>query len=826
VENQAASSRFSCAPDELLCIGLGVVAVSAALVLVFHGTPSIPPLAILCVLSAAAMRFNVEAEDGSTIGAGAQGMVIAAAVVAFRHSSPLFGPLVVGMAGAFWRIPKSRHQWFAVPGNFGMFGLSAVAAASVLALASLGPRPAVVALAGLALPFSLTYAVANGCLMAVYVVLYERVAFKSVLAELKPHLLGAYLPFLFGAFVGELSLRYGLVVFALAAVALVMVQAVFASYRSLIESEREALEGMVAAVGNKDNYTARHSKRVVKFARYMGEHLGMKGRDLARLEQHALMHDIGKIAVPNHVLRKPGKLDTDERELMLVHEPAGAAILSAVPFLQLSAEIAGGHSHKDGFDGPVRASHIVHAADSFDAMTTTRPYRKAHKQEDAFAELRAKVGKDFHPECVEALIAAIEERGEVYGDGYEEEIVQYETPPPAAPLGSTLDDEAKADAVAGRKAEPLPPLEIEPRAQPPRSNDPIKIAVLTSVAFAAALIAATLGAANAIAAPVALGALVALGEVVCLRPIGRAPRPLALVVALVALRATSLPVAIATIVVGTLVGALLREKRVAHTADRLVVALVATMSFAIFDRVGPGTHDVWRTLVTLIATTTIAVVVQEAIAMHGRVDLDVHNRLADIALLACAPLVALGVAGTDTVHGLGLGALPVLVVPLALLTHGYLRMQRAHENMFAWMRAVSLAPEYARLVKPGRAPRVAQYALQLAEDMGLDAATREQLEAAAWMERVGECSLDVTGADPEVRRRDIVNASAEMLESSAAFAPAAEILRQTIDDNDDGSPVARAAHALRVAIAYEDAAPERVANDPLIQVIATRSDAA
>jgi HD domain len=730
------------------------------------------------------------------------------------------------MAAALWRVPRNRRHVFTLIGNFGVSGLPALAGAALLGAFTLGHTPGSLIVCALAIPVSLAYALLNATLLAWCVAVAQNVPLRVVLRSLVPHLPAAYVPFLFGAFVGELSLRYGLVVFALAGVSLVMVQAVFASYRALIESEREALEGMVAAVGNKDNYTARHSKRVVKFARYMGEHLGLKGRDLARLEQHALMHDIGKLAVPNHILRKPGKLDTDERELMLVHEPAGAAILTAVPFLQLSAEIAGGHSHKDGFDGPVRASHIVHAADSFDAMTTTRAYRKAHKQEDAFEELRAKIGKDFHQGCVDALIAEIEERGEKYGDGYEEEIVQYDTAPPAAPLGSTLDDEAKADAAAGREAQPLEPLAIEPREQPPRSNDPIRIVALASISLVAAIVAATATAANAIAAPIALGALVALGEVVCLRPIGRAPRPLSLVVALVVLRATSLPVAIAVVLGGTLIGAVLRDKRFGHIADRLVVALVTVQAFAIFDRVGPGTHDVWRILVTLIATTTIAVVVQEVIAMRGRIDLDLHNRLADIALLACAPLVALGVAGTGTAPGLGLGALPVLVVPLALLTHGYLRMQRARQNMFAWMRAVSLAPEYARLVKPGRAPRVAQYALQLADDMGLDAAAREQLEAAAWMERVGECSLDVTGADPDVRRREIVTASAAMLESSSAFAPAAEILRQTIDDKDDGSPLARAAHALRVAIAYEDAAPERVANDPLIQVIASRSDAA
>ncbi len=278
------------------------------------------------------------------------------------------------------------------------------------------------------------------------------------------HAVGSYVPFLFGAFVGELSLRFGMVVLALAAVSFVMVQAVFASFRAVVESERGALEGLAAAVEAKDPYTGGHSKRVVRWARYMGERLGMKHRDLARLDQHALMHDIGKLAVPNHVLRKPGKLDADERTLMLRHEAAGAAILAGVPFLALSAEIAEGRGERDGLDGPVRAMHLVHAADAFDAMTTTRPYRQAHTQEETFVEMRKFAGKHFHPACVEALIAEIEERGEVYGAGHEEEVVEFAVPPPVSPLGSTLADEAAADAKRRAAATGAPQPEKKMRA--------------------------------------------------------------------------------------------------------------------------------------------------------------------------------------------------------------------------------------------------------------------------------------------------------------------------------------------------------------------------
>ncbi|MGQ0826014.1 MAG: HD-GYP domain-containing protein [Actinomycetota bacterium] len=248
-------------------------------------------------MSALSNWFSVAADDDERISASAQGMVIAASALVFRDSAPMLGPLLVGMAGAFWRIPRNRHQWFTVPANFAIYGGPALATAAVLGAFNISDSPSALTLAAVALPLSIVYAVVNGALMAPYIALVEQVSLKDAARMLFATAGGVYLSFLFGAFVGELSLRFGLVVFGLAAATFVMVQAVFASYRKLVESEQQTCEGLIAAVERKDPYTAGHSARVARFARYIGLQLGLKGAALAQVERHGLMHDIGKLVM-------------------------------------------------------------------------------------------------------------------------------------------------------------------------------------------------------------------------------------------------------------------------------------------------------------------------------------------------------------------------------------------------------------------------------------------------------------------------------------------------------------------------------------------------
>ena len=125
------------APYEWLFAALGGAAIGALGILATReALPALAPLAVLCLLSALSVHFNVDADDDGKISASAQGMVVAAAIFAFRQSSPMLGPMLVAMAAAFWRVPRSRHQWFTIPGNFAVYGFPALAAGALLAQTS------------------------------------------------------------------------------------------------------------------------------------------------------------------------------------------------------------------------------------------------------------------------------------------------------------------------------------------------------------------------------------------------------------------------------------------------------------------------------------------------------------------------------------------------------------------------------------------------------------------------------------------------------------------------------------------------------------------
>ena len=155
---------------------------------------------------------------------------------------------------------------------------------------------------------------------------------------------------------------------------------------------------------------------------------------LERLRFAALMHDVGKLVVPNHLLNKTGKLTAEEFAQVRMHEEVSVEILTRIDFLAPVAPSATSEAAEfapvaDDRGQPIEP-HIVAVADAFDAMTSTRSYRKALPQETAFDELRKNSGKQFHPRVVDALIVAIERRGEEHGRGHED-VVHHEDAPEA-----------------------------------------------------------------------------------------------------------------------------------------------------------------------------------------------------------------------------------------------------------------------------------------------------------------------------------------------------------------------------------------------------------
>ncbi len=176
----------------------------------------------------------------------------------------------------------------------------------------------------------------------------------------------------------------------------------------------EALEGLSATVDARDAYTAGHSRRVREIALHIGDELGLSYGEREMLGHAALFHDIGKIAVPDSVLMKPGALTASERAVMQIHPEEGAEIVKrlgfladAVPTIRHHHEDWDGAGYPDGLAGveiPLGA-RIIRVADALDAMMNERVYRPGRTLEDALAELRRGAGTQFCARCVDAAVA-------------------------------------------------------------------------------------------------------------------------------------------------------------------------------------------------------------------------------------------------------------------------------------------------------------------------------------------------------------------------------------------------------------------------------------
>ncbi|MEA2411981.1 MAG: hypothetical protein QOC77_2542 [Thermoleophilaceae bacterium] len=170
---------------------------------------------------------------------------------------------------------------------------------------------------------------------------------------------------------------------------------------------RAQIDGLAAALSERDGYTAQHSRDVVASATALGRATGLDAAGLAELEVAALLHDIGKLLVPDSILQKPGRLTPDEYAAMAQHPARGAQILSRVPGLEVVASIVRYHHERwdgggypDGIAGtriPL-ASRIITVCDSYNAMTSDRPYRRAISHPDAMTELRTHSGWQFDPD--------------------------------------------------------------------------------------------------------------------------------------------------------------------------------------------------------------------------------------------------------------------------------------------------------------------------------------------------------------------------------------------------------------------------------------------
>jgi diguanylate cyclase (GGDEF)-like protein len=192
-------------------------------------------------------------------------------------------------------------------------------------------------------------------------------------------------------------------------------------YEQLERAYLGTAEALAAALEAKDAHTATHARSIVRHAEGVGRVLGLAGRDLRDVRYGAALHDIGKIAVPEPVLNKPGPLTDDERAQVERHVLVGEQILAPVEFLaRVRAIVRHGHERWDGTGYPDRlagediplGSRIVLACDALDAMTRDRPYRAAMGRAAARDELRLHAGRQFDPNVIGALLDVIDSEGQ------------------------------------------------------------------------------------------------------------------------------------------------------------------------------------------------------------------------------------------------------------------------------------------------------------------------------------------------------------------------------------------------------------------------------
>jgi HD-GYP domain-containing protein (c-di-GMP phosphodiesterase class II) len=177
---------------------------------------------------------------------------------------------------------------------------------------------------------------------------------------------------------------------------------------------------LVDAIEAKDVATLGHVRRVSAYALAIGKKLGLHGQELRSLVLAAELHDVGKIGVPDHILAKPGKLNDEETAEMRRHAIRGYEIAERVPALRALAPVIRAHHERIGGTGYPDAltgeqipllARIIAVADSYDAMTSSRPYRDAMARAEAIGELRRVRGRELDARCVDAFLAWLDEEG-------------------------------------------------------------------------------------------------------------------------------------------------------------------------------------------------------------------------------------------------------------------------------------------------------------------------------------------------------------------------------------------------------------------------------
>jgi diguanylate cyclase (GGDEF)-like protein/putative nucleotidyltransferase with HDIG domain len=442
--------RFFSVPKRLaLLVGLvGLLGTTAGLLAaIFGSSQDIVGLVTIVVLVGLGQVLSLEVEETGSISVSAVGALAAAAIVGPRAALAL----AITMSAVEWSARRAVfHQLLF---NVGALSLASLTAAAIFSVHLFSGALATGVFVASGLLAGLVYMVVNMGLVSIAVAVEGRESPMRVWRERFAWLLPHYAVYGFIAAVIYEAYKpigaWAIVVFALPLFLMRKTQEAYLKHtqrsahklreaaetiqtqnvsleqanRLLKERSTAAMESLSATVDARDAYTAGHSRRVQQLALAIGRELELSHAELELLGHAALFHDIGKLGIPDAILLKPSSLTEEEWVVMASHAAEGASIINrlgflsdAVPAIRHHHERFDGQGYPDGLSGddiPLGA-RIIHVADAFDSMLTTRVYRPARPAQDALQELRRMAGSQFCPRCVGALDAIVEtEMGEL-----------------------------------------------------------------------------------------------------------------------------------------------------------------------------------------------------------------------------------------------------------------------------------------------------------------------------------------------------------------------------------------------------------------------------
>lgn len=370
---------------------------------------------VFVVLEFAAVEVSDRLRVSSSV------MVAFTAAVIFGRQSALLAVALMAALGMFQPEDFRERRWRQPAFNLGQLVISSSAGAAVLAWflpereLVLSDLPLVVLGAGLG---AIAYGWINFRLVALFVrIAYPDRSLRSWSPMLVNHAALAVLAVL-GGLLGAAYLLVGPIILPLILTTYAVGHIGFDSYARLQEAYESTVRGFVKVIEALDPHTRGHTERVARFCRMTADELGLEPDRRDRLHWASLIHDVGKLAIPGVLLRKDGPLSDEEYRRAVRRIRVVDGVLAEVEFLRpmvaITADLHRVLGRIDSQHEPSLEARILAAADVFDSMTSTRSYREAVTQVEAFAILRQNRDR-YGPEVVEALISAIERRHEAYG---------------------------------------------------------------------------------------------------------------------------------------------------------------------------------------------------------------------------------------------------------------------------------------------------------------------------------------------------------------------------------------------------------------------------